>query len=1024
MTRPPLEIVRGADDGPEDESDEIAVRPPTDDELIEYETTEVPKAVDPPKVKLGMADLIGLDLPDRKLIVPLWARSWKNLKFVAWWVVRYSASIASFHLVRLPKYAVRTVVRFVVGTLRAIGRYWSWLWDLEGRQMARAAHAGTDQQSWKTARREWQETVHRRLIGSGVGAVAAMAAVTAAYVWAPPAVTALAIVVVAAVLVHLGRPEDTSLTDEYLTSRPDVVWRMTSRIVLDALSGLGIASLSSAIREDPRSGVGFTEAISHDGPGWRVVVDLPKGVTAGDVIEKREKLAAGLRRPLGTVWPEGVKGSHPGRLLLYVGDEDMSTANQPPWNLLKAGAVDLFRPAPFGVDQRMRPVWITLMFASMIIGAVPRMGKTFALRLLLLIAALDVRTKVYAFDKKGSGDLSPLEHVAHAYTVGDEPEDIAVDLREMRGLREEMRRRYKLLRSLPKDQVPESKITPELASDPRHGLEPVVVGVDECFPAGTLIGSTPIEDVRAGMLVPSWDEQGKRFCVRHVVATKRTVPTGLVRVVFKGGATVVCTPNHPFMTNHGWRRAGAFVAGTEVLASGQASSAVHRSILNLRNRIRGPLGEKAVLQEVGSVRLFRALLAGVVRSAGAQWSAGGRQEAAVGKHAGPEPYASTRRAGARLADAAGHRAPASLPWWERPWAHRASAPARGGVGLANGAHRSDRAEGQWFTDALQAGHRQPDSDGGGGGRRWIALRIRSARARRAEGSLPAWQRVDRVEVLQPGGDGRYGGLCPDGFVYNFEVEGTHTYLVGDGLVAHNCQVWYEHKKYGEEFTEICTDLVKRGPAAGIIPIFATQRPDAKSIPKAISDNAVLRFCLKVMEWGANDMVLGSGAYKSGVRATMFARHDLGIGWLAGEGDDAQVVRASYVNTAQAEVVAKRARGMRERAGRLTGYAAGQQLAPEESYSLADDLPRVFVSSERLHSEDILQRLQELRPGTYDGWTPTTLAMATRDQIALSTKQIKIAGVTLAGLRRADVMSAVEAASTPGELAPAPEDGKS
>ena len=45
--------------------------------------------------------------------------------------------------------------------------------------------------------------------------------------------------------------------------------------------------------------------------------------------------------------------------------------------------------------------------------------------------------------------------------------------------------------------------------------------------------------------------------------------------------------------------------------------------------------------------------------------------------------------------------------------------------------------------------------------------------------------MDRVEVLEPGGDGRYGGVCPDGFVYNLEVEGTHTYFA-NGVAVSNC----------------------------------------------------------------------------------------------------------------------------------------------------------------------------------------------------------------------------------------------
>ena len=60
------------------------------------------------------------------------------------------------------------------------------------------------------------------------------------------------------------------------------------------------------------------------------------------------------------------------------------------------------------------------MFASMVIGSIPRMGKTFAARLLLLAAALDVRAELHVYDLKGTGDLSVLEPVAHRYRAGDD----------------------------------------------------------------------------------------------------------------------------------------------------------------------------------------------------------------------------------------------------------------------------------------------------------------------------------------------------------------------------------------------------------------------------------------------------------------------------------------------------------------------------------------------------------------------------------------------------------------------------
>jgi DNA segregation ATPase FtsK/SpoIIIE, S-DNA-T family len=36
-----------------------------------------------------------------------------------------------------------------------------------------------------------------------------------------------------------------------------------------------------------------------------------------------------------------------------------------------------------------------------------------------------------------------------------------------------------------------------------------------------------------------------------------------------------------------------------------------------------------------------------------------------------------------------------------------------------------------------------------------------------------------------------------------------------------CQVMFEHPKHGTEFEDICADVVKRGPATGIVLILAT-----------------------------------------------------------------------------------------------------------------------------------------------------------------------------------------------------------
>jgi S-DNA-T family DNA segregation ATPase FtsK/SpoIIIE len=143
------------------------------------------------------------------------------------------------------------------------------------------------------------------------------------------------------------------------------------------------------------------------------------------------------------------------------------------------------------------------------------------------------------------------------------------------------------------------------------------------------------------------------------------------------------------------------------------------------------------------------------------------------------------------------------------------------------------------------------------------------------------------------------------------------------LVVDECQRWFEHPSYGAEFKAICADLVKRGPAVGMITIFATQRPDDGSLPASIRDNAVLRLCLKVTDAKANNMVLGSGAYGSGIQATMFTRSDKGIGYLVGEADDPLILRTYKVDQVAAEHIATRARALREQAGTLAGHAVGE-----------------------------------------------------------------------------------------------------
>ena len=149
-------------------------------------------------------------------------------------------------------------------------------------------------------------------------------------------------------------------------------------------------------------------------------------------------------------------------------------------------------------------------------------------------------------------------------------------------------------------------------------------------------------------------------------------------------------------------------------------------------------------------------------------------------------------------------------------------------------------------------------------------------------------------------------------------------------------------------------------------ILATQRPDKDSLPTGVSGNVSTRFCLKVAGQVENDMILGTSAYKNGARATTFRpKIDAGLGYLKGEENTPQVVRTYYLNNADTERAAKRARAIREAAGTLSGVALGEDESGPQRDVLADVL-EAFGGAPALHWAELAERLAERSPERWEG----------------------------------------------------------
>lgn len=670
--------------------------------------------VDPdPEPQTIHATVTGWAVADRRPIVPAWARNRTEARQLVGWLSRYGLYVLGYHATRIPKYVVKVVCCVPLGVVAAVVRPLGWVFDAEGAPLRRDAVGRGDVSGYMTLSRQRNlRTKHRGVVAGAVLLALAVSGVLVAFL-APGWVQTVLVVAGVLILARLGRPADVRITDPVVTSSTAPP-RLTADVVTRALQALGISAMTAK-----GATIGFPAPITRDGPGWRADVDLPHGVTVTDVVERRDRLASGLRRPLGCVWPDVAAEQHAGRLVLWVGDQPLSQVRPPVWPLRKQGAADVFAPLPFGTDQRGRPVGLPLIESNLLIGSLPGAGKTAALRCVLLGAALDPSVELHCWELKGSGDLESLERVAHAYGSGVDDDTIGECLAGLRALLGELERRaatLKRLRTDARDLVPDSKVTRQLADRRSLSLWPIVFSIDEA------------------------------------------------------------------------------------------------------------------------------------------------------------------------------------------------------------------------------------------------------------------------------------------------------------------QELFAHPTYGGEAGDLATKIIKRGRALGIVLILATQRPDKDSLPTGVSANVGIRFCLRVMGQVENDMILGTSAYKNGLRSTMFTRSDRGIGYLVGAADAPTVTRAYYLDATDSDAVIARAHAAREAAGLLTGQAAGEDTRTDPTPDLLADVRAVLTSrgGDRVWHEDLLDGLAELRPDTYSGWDVRRLGTELR-ALGVPTRQVgeTVDGerVNRRGVRRSDLEKVLAGRPERAEIEP-------
>ncbi|MFJ7191454.1 FtsK/SpoIIIE domain-containing protein [Streptomyces bacillaris] len=206
-------------------------------------------------------------------------------------------------------------------------------------------------------------------------------------------------------------------------------------------------------------------------------------------------------------------------------------------------------------------------------------------------------------------------------------------------------------------------------------------------------------------------------------------------------------------------------------------------------------------------------------------------------------------------------------------------------------------------------------------------------------------------------------------------------------------------------------IARRGPAAGFVSNFASQRPDAESVPTKLREIITLRYSTQVVDKASSDMVLGKGKAAQGADASVLSEDHVGTGVLVTGPASYVTVRADYLDGVEFTKLCTTGRTLRQAAGQLTGDAAGDVTAAADAAGLKipailTDVLEVMRHSVRMFTTDLIAGLVNIDEDTYGDYSPERLAAELEAAgVKRTSKQVKIGGVALAGYQRRDIEGA-------------------
>lgn len=501
--------------------DELEPRPHDAESYVQEPEVTI-RVEQPPEKTTVHATVSRLAEAERRPILPGWLKSRVAFDEFAKRTLSLVGYSIRLHAWLSPWYLAQAAVYAPWGVLLLAGRQLRWMWHPELTGLMQTAARREDLHEGRAAARDVAQARKARagmLLGELLGV---LIAVVVAWLLAPAWAQALLVAVAVLVFARVGRPVGKPII-QHVTLGKKLV-RLTQEMVRAAVVSLRLTGLKSP------GDISFPPPGVHvNGPGWLARFELPAGLIASDVMDKRERLAGALRLPTDQVWLE-VGPDHSAQVDLWVGYDPASKMGAPTWMLARKDArASIFEPEPFSTDARQRPIGTILFERNFLLGGQPGSGKSFGARTLATIAGLDPTCEMKMAEFKGVGDFLDMAELCTDYACGVDEEAFDIGEALIDWLLAECERRGARIKKLRMaGELPNGAITPEIAARKGSGLHPLFVLLDEFHEL--LLARKGVAEKIERIL-----RRGRALGIIMVLATQipdaNTIPSGITKQV-------------------------------------------------------------------------------------------------------------------------------------------------------------------------------------------------------------------------------------------------------------------------------------------------------------------------------------------------------------------------------------------------------------------------------------------------------------------------------------------------------------